>query len=59
MNDVYDKWLSEIRSCWHAGVELFEPVYGCLFLLEIGWMRWKKIFTAEDRKIHRFQRIQR
>ena len=29
--EVSERWRNEIRSCWHAGGEKFEPVYGCFF----------------------------
>ena len=59
--EVSDRRRSGIRSCWHAGGENFEPMYGSFLeeIAECGENKFSMLKTANLTKIHRFQRIQR
>ena len=42
---IGDRWRIEIRSCWHAGGERFEPVYGSFVFLKNPVNALKNFFS--------------
>ena len=47
--EVSDRWHSWLWSCWHAGYDRLEPVYGRLYIKN-PVNAVKKLFTAKNRK---------
>ena len=48
-----DRWRSGLQSWWHAGGGCFEPMYGSLFFVGNPVNKWKKKFTAKNRKSYK------